>query len=78
MKLLILLLLISGACFGQKSDSIRLEVTKARSGADRTYYWLKDGDKRKYYTVCSCEQKHKKGDIVFIAKKDIEFIEPKN
>ena len=29
--------------------------------------------KEKYYTVCSCEQKHKEGEIVLVARKDIEL-----
>ncbi len=75
MKLLFLTLMISGACFGQ-TDSARLKVTRARSSQDRTYYWLKNLEtKENYYTVCSCVQKHFKGDIVLIAKKDIEFVD---
>ena len=59
----------------QVSDSVYLKVTKARSTTDRTYYWLKDiRTKEKYYTVCSCKQIHKKGDVVPVAKNDLEFI----
>lgn len=61
------------------SDSIPLKVTKMRSGADRTYYWLKDEDGNKYRTVCSCLERHLKGDIVLVSKKDLElFIQTKN
>ena len=74
---LFLVVCLASKIYGQ-TDSIKLEVVKVRSGIDRTYYWLKDGDKRKYYTVCSCLERHKKGEFVMISKKDIEFIETKN
>jgi len=74
-----LALCLTSKSYGQKVDSIRLEVVKARSNQDRTYYWFKDGKGNKYYTVCSCEQRHKKGEFVLVSKKDLElFIEPKN
>lgn len=70
---LFICLLLASKMSGQ-TDSARLKVTKARSGADRTYYWLKDMDtKEKYYTVCSCLQRHKEGEIVKVARKDIEL-----
>lgn len=71
----VLFCLIAGICFGQ--DSLRLTVTKARSDQDRTYYWFKDDNRNNYQTVCSCEQKHTKGDIVMIAKKDLLYYEEK-
>jgi len=77
MKLLLILLLISSYSFGQ-SDSVKLKVTKARSDNDKTYYWLKNMEtKENYFTICECYQKHFKGEIVLVARKDIEFIEPK-
>jgi hypothetical protein len=75
---LFLAICLTSKSYSQTTDSIRLEVVKARSNQDRTYYWFKDGNGNKYYTVCSCEQRHKKGEFVMISKKDIGFIEPKN
>lgn len=78
MKKVLILSIVLGAWLTSNSqattDSARLKVTKARSGTDRTYYWLKDIDtKEKYYTVCSCLQRHKEGEIVKVARKDIEL-----
>ena len=76
---IVLALLLTSKSHGQSVDSIRLEVVKARSNEDKTYYWFKDGKGNKYQTVCSCEQRHKKGEFVLVSKKDLElFIEPKN
>ena len=76
---LFICLLLASKGSGQKVDSLRLEVVKARSNEDRMYYKLKDGEGNKYYTVCSCLERHKKGEFVMISKKDFElFIEPKN
>jgi hypothetical protein len=71
MKLLIILLLISSYSFGQ-TDSVRLKITKTRNERGHTYYWMKDLDNKVgYFTFCPCSPKHRKGDIVLIAKKDL-------
>lgn len=82
MKKILILTSFLGAWLASNSqattDSARLKVTKARSGADRTYYWLKDMDtKEKYYTICSCVQRRKEGEIVLVARKDLELISQK-
>ena len=70
-------LLLTSKLTGQTQDSIKLEVTRARSDQDKTYYWLRDAEKNRYFTICSCVQKHKKGDFVMIARKDFEIIAEK-
>ncbi len=75
--ILILFLIVSKTCFSQ-ADSVKLKVTKARSDNEKTYYWLKNMEtKENYFTICECYQRHFKGEYVMIARKDIEFIEPK-
>jgi len=73
MKLLIILLFISGICYGQ--DSLKLKITRVKTAEKNVYYWLTDiKTKDKYYTVCQCLPIRKKGELVTIVKRDMEFI----
>lgn len=75
MKTLILfiIVLVTIEANGQ-TDSARLKVTRVHHDQEKTHYWLKDMDtKENIYTVCPCLPKHKKGDIVLVAKSDMIF-----
>jgi hypothetical protein len=74
MKLItaILFTIICSSLYSQTTDSVRLKITKTRNERGHTYYWMKDLDNRVgYFTFCPCSPKHRKGDIVLIAKKDL-------
>lgn len=68
-------LLFSSVLFGQ--DSVKLKVTKVRTQEKRAYYWFEDiKTKARYYTVCECLATHRKGELVTVSKRDMEFIKP--
>lgn len=73
---LIFLLLLSFGLRGQ--DSVKLKITKVLTSEKKVYYWLKDvASGARYYTVCECKPVRKKGEVVTLVKKDMEFIEGK-
>ncbi len=70
MKLLFILLLISSYSFGQKNDSVRVEIKKPKKQKGITYYWLRDLD-RKVNFFTTCPPPYEIGTIVMICKNDL-------
>lgn len=65
-KLIIILLLITGKCYGQ-TDSITVKIVNVKHTADGVQYKLKGIDTGiKYFTFCRCDVVYKEGEIVKI------------
>lgn len=50
------------------TDSIQVKITRVRTEATVTKYWMKADNGVKYYTECSCAVVKRKGETVTIAK----------
>lgn len=72
-SILIILLLISGSCFGQ-CDSVKVKITKTRTLPDsKTMIWMK-AEGNKYVTVCDCDKVKdiRKGKELMICKDKLK------
>lgn len=86
-KLIILLLLISGGIYGQKSDTVTVYINKRKTDSDgRTHLWYSKVENGKvlqgkkdtlFYSVCACPKTKPlplEGDTSHILRSDMVYI----
>lgn len=73
----VLFCLVAGVSFkAHGQDSVQLKVTWSKRVGNTTHYIFKMPSGEKVKSTCECKELRRKGEIVIIAKKDIEFIKP--